>query len=160
MCFLVGFCLCFYSFFGGSLPKVSGKILLMSGLLFNGVRSLFLWFFRRRRFSLFFFKRQRSGSNRTPLHTRLFCWFLFFLSPAAFVCFAHFGRASRFLVVFSGCHSGPRAFLGFSWNLWGLSSLAPSEALFWGREAARVFLCFSCLVFLFPLCFVLRPHLF
>ena len=42
--------------FGGSLPKVSEKILLMSGLLCFGVLSLFLWFFRRRRFSRFFFR--------------------------------------------------------------------------------------------------------
>ena len=41
------------------------------------------------------------------------------------------------------------------------SLLEPSEAFFLGREAARVFPCFSCLVFFyFPLCFVLRPHSF
>ena len=115
LCFLVGFCLCFCFIFGGSLPKLSGKILLLSGLVFFGV-ALF-WFFRRRRFSRFFFKRQRSGSHRTPLHTHLFCCSLcLFLCPAAFVCFARFGRASRFSAFFSGCHSGPRAFLGFSLN--------------------------------------------
>ena len=75
LCFLVGFCLCFCFFFGGLLPKVSEKILLMSGLVFFGGLFSLLWFFRRRRF--FFLKRHRSGSNRTPPHTHLFCLFLF-----------------------------------------------------------------------------------
>ena len=96
--------------FSGSLPKVSEKILLMSGLLCFGVLSLFLWFFSSTPFFPVFFKRQRSGSHRTPLHTRLCCWFLFFLCPAAFVCFARFGRASRFLVVSRGAILGPGRF--------------------------------------------------
>ena len=40
----------FVLIFGGSLLKMFGKILLMSGLVFFWVRSLFLWFFRRRGF--------------------------------------------------------------------------------------------------------------
>ena len=160
MCFLVGFfAYVFALLFGGSLPKVSEKMLLMSDLLCFGVLSLFLWFFSSTPFFAVFFKRQRSGSHRTPLHTHLCCWFLFFLCPAALVCFARFGRASRFLVVFSGCHSGPRAFLGFSLNLRGLSSLAPSEALFLGREAARVFSVLLLPCFSFSP-FVLRLHFF
>ena len=68
----------------------------------------------------------------------MFSFVLFFLCcPAAFVCSAHFGRASCFLAFSSGCHSGPRAFLGFSLNLRGLSSLAPSEALFLGTRGGR-----------------------
>ena len=151
LCFLVGFCLCFCFMFWRVAPESVGKILLMSGLVFFGlVLSSFGFFvdvvFRR------FFKRHRSGSNRTPPHAPVWFFFSLFVSRRAF-CFALFGRASCFLAFFSGCHSGPRAFLGFSFNLWGLSSLAPSVALFLGREAARVFLCFSCLVFLFPLLF-------
>ena len=70
-----------------------------------------------------------------------------------FCLFRPFWPCVPLLGGFSGCHSRPRAFLGFSLNLRGLSLLAPSEALFLGREAARVFRCFSCLVFLFPLLF-------
>ena len=82
-------------------------------------------------------KRHSSGSNRTPPDAQV-CFFLFFLCcPAAFYCSAHFGRASCFLAFSSGCHSGPRAFLGFSLNLRGLSSLAPSEALFLGTRGGR-----------------------
>ena len=72
----------------------------------------------------------------------------FFLCPAGFACFARFGRASCFFVVFRGAILGPGILL------------VPSEAFFLGREAARVFLCFSCLVFFFPLCFLLRLHTF
>ena len=156
LCFWWVFAYVFALFFGGSLPEVFGKILL-SGLLFSGfVLSSFGFFvvvvvvFG---FWLLFFKRYRSGGNRTPPHTHLFCWFLFL-----FCLFRPFWPCVLLLGGFSGCHSGPRAFLGFSWNLWGLSSLAPSEALFLGREAAGVLLCFSCSVFFFPFCFVLRPH--
>ena len=57
--------------FGVSLPRVFGKILLMSGLVFFWVRSLFLRFFADVVFvCCCFFERQSSGSNRTPLHTR------------------------------------------------------------------------------------------
>ena len=83
----------------------------------------------------------------------LFFWFFLF-RPAVFGFSPFFGPASCFLA-FSRGASGPRAFLGFSWKLRGLSSLAPgpSEALFFGREAAWVFLCFWCLVVVFPLLF-------
>ena len=84
---------------------------------FLGSFSFSFGFFADVVFRGFFFERQRSGSHRTPLHTHLFCCSLFpFLCPAAFVCFARFGRASRFSSFFSGCHFGPRAFLGFSLN--------------------------------------------
>ena len=63
------------------------------------------------------------------------------------------------LGVFSGCHSGPRAFLGFSWNLRGLSSLTPSEALFWTRGGKGVLVVSLC-CFCFPLllCFAAFSH--
>ena len=148
----LGFCFMLWRFVPESVWKNSLDV--RSAVFW--VRSLFLWFFLSTS-SWLFFKRYRSGSNRTP-HARACFVCSCFFCPAALV-------VSPFLAVrpaswrFSGCHSGPRAFLGFSY-LRGLSSLAPSEALFLGREAARVFLCFSCLVFLFPLFFVLRPRIF
>ena len=105
----------------------------------------------------FLFKRQkRSVSNRT--HPPRACyWPVVFLLLSRRVWFiACCGRASFswcFLGVARGRHSGRRACFGFSWNLRGLSSLALSEALS-GREAARVFLCFSSVVFDFPFCCV------
>ena len=55
---------------------------------------------------------------------------------------------------------GPARFLDSLETSWGLSSLAPSEALFLGREAARAFvsILFCGLVFPFLLC--LRLHTF
>ena len=141
-------------FFGGLLPKVFGKILLMSGLVFFGfvlssfgsfVDAVFAFFF------LFLFKRYSSGSNRTPPHAP-FCLFLFSFCAPPRLLFRPFWPCVLLLGVFSGCHSGPRAFLGFS--------LYPSEVFFLGREAARVFRASLALFFFFPFCFVLRPHLF
>ena len=94
----------------------------MSGLVFFGV--VLFWFFRRRRFSRFFLRDKDQVVTGHPFTRTCFVVPFFFLCPAAFVCFARFGRASRFLVVFSGCHSGPRAVLGFSLYLWGLSLFA------------------------------------
>ena len=75
--------------------------------------------------------------------------FFCFVSPR--LCRCPFCRASFFPGFLSGCHSGPRALFGFSRNAGGLSSLAPSEALSLGREAAGVFLVFPSLSFLFSL---------
>ena len=141
-------------FFGSSLPKVFGKNSLdvRSGVFW--VRSLFLWFFRRR---LFFagslLKRYRSGSNRTPPHAP-FCLFLFsfFCAPPRFL-FRPFWPCVLLFGVFLG------VFLGFSLSLWGLSS-PPSEALFLGRRAARVVGASLALFFFFPFCFVLQLHFF
>ena len=130
--------------FGGSLPKVFGKFFLMSGLLFFGFGLSFFGFFVDVVFFCFF-KRYRSSSNRTPPHA-LVC--LFFLSRRT-CCFALFGRASCFSALFSGCHSGPRAFLGFSSNLRGLSSLAPSEASFSWDARRQGFLGVSLVCFCF-----------
>ena len=149
----MGFCLCFCFCFWRFAPESVWKNSLDVRSVFFWVRSLFLWFFRRRRVFCFFERDTDQVVTGHPRTRTCFAGSFSFLCPAAFVCFARFGRASCFSAFFSGCHSGPRAFLGFSLNLWGLSSLAPSEALFLGREAARVFRCFSCLVFLFPLLF-------
>ena len=138
--FSVGFCLCFCFIFGGSLPKLFGKILLMSGLLFSGFVLSSFGFFASSSSSfqvLVFFKRYSSGSNRTPPHALVLLFLFALFCPAALVCSAHFGRASCFLAFFSGCHSGPRVFLGFSLNLRGLSSLAPSEAPFLGTRGGK-----------------------
>ena len=138
-------------FFGFSLPKVSRKNSLDVSQVWG------LWFF----FSsfgfsltsppflfLFFFllKRESLGSNRAHPHTHLGCFFLFLFLSRRTCLFARFGRASRFLAFFRGAILGP-AFLGFSWNLRGLSSLAPSEALFWtpgGKGVLVVSLCCFC----------------
>ena len=107
----------------------------------GGPGSLFFGFF----VDVVFFKRYRSGSNRTPPHTHLFCLFLFSFCVPPRLFFARFGRASCFLAVFRGAILGPVRF----WDSPGTCS----EALFLGREAAGVFVCFSCLVVLFPLLF-------
>ena len=95
--------------------------------------------------SFFFLKRYRSGSNRTPPRTHLFCLFFFSFCVPPRLFFARFGRASCFLAVFRGAILGPVRF----WDSPGTCS----EALFLGREAAGVFVCFSCLVVFFPLLF-------
>ena len=147
-------------FFGVSLPKLFGKFLLMSGLVFSGfVLSSLGSFCRRRRFR-FFFKRYRSGSNRTPLHTHLSFWFFFFFVSRRFCLFRPFWPCVPLLGVFPGCHSGPRAVLGFSLHLWGLSLFArPFRGPFLGTRGGKGFLVLLLPCFLFPL-FVLRPHFF
>ena len=139
----------FASFLAGRSRNCPEKFSCCQVWCFFRGRSLFLWFFfRRRRFSrFFFFKRQRSSSHRTPLHAHLFCCSLFlFLCPAAFVCFARFGRASRFLAFFRGAILGPGRFLGFSLDL-----LRPFS---WDARRQGFFVCFSCACFsFFPFCF-------
>ena len=106
----------FALFFGVSLPKLFGKILLMSGLVFSGfVLSSFVFFVVVVGFG-FFFKRYSSGSNRTPPHTHLSFLFFFFLCPAAFVGSARFGRASRFLAFCRGAILGPGGFWDSPWT--------------------------------------------
>ena len=100
---------------------------------------------------VFFWERESSGSNRTPPRALvLFVAFLLFAPPR--LAYRPFWPCVLSPGVFSGCHSGPRVFFGFSWNLQGLSSLSPSEALS-GCEAARVFLRFLFVVFVFPFLF-------
>ena len=74
-------------------------------------------FRRRRRLFVFpfFFQRDSSGSNRAHPHTHLFCCFLFCfcVPPRLFLPVLAVHPASWR----SGCHSGPRAFLGFSLDL-------------------------------------------
>ena len=165
LCFLVGFCLCFCFDFWRFAPETVWKNSLDVRSVVFWVRSLFLWVFvvivfRFCFWLLFlFFKRQRSGSSRTPPHAP-FCLFLFSFCVPPRVLFHPFWPCVPLLRIFLGVPFWAPRVLGFSWNLWGLSSLAPSEALFLGREAARVLLCFSCLVFLFPLLFCFAATLF
>ena len=116
------------------------KILLMSGLVFLG--------FLLSSFGCladvvvsFFFKRDSSGSHRAHPHTHLFCFFLFCfcVPPRLFLPVLAVRPASwRF---FRGAILDPRVF--------GIL-LGPSEAFFLGTRGGKGFLCFSCLVFLFP----------
>ena len=122
----------------------------VSGFFF----SLF-WVFRRRRvFVSLFFKRESSGSHRAHPHTHLVFLFLFLVFvPAAPGLSPVFGRASFPSRILSGCHSGPWAFWR-SRNIGGLEITRPLlRPCFSGRDAARVLLCFLCLVFVFPFLF-------
>ena len=118
LCFLVGFCLCFCFIFGGSLPKVFGKILLMSGLLFFGFFLSSFGFFVDVVFRvLFFFLSDRDQVvTGHPLTRNGVAGSFSCLCPAAFL-FRPFWPCVLLLGGFSGRHSGPRAFLGFSLNL-------------------------------------------
>ena len=63
-----------------------------------------------------------------------------------------FGRASCFLAFSSGCHSGPRAFSGFSWNFL-------PRPFFWTRGGMGVlFVSFCCFCFPLLLCFAAFSH--
>ena len=115
LCFLVGFCLCFCFFFGGSLPKVFGKILLLSGLFFFGF-VLSSGFFVDVVFSRFFFLRDRDQVvTGHPLTRTCFACSFSFCCPAAFL-FRPFWPCVLLLGGFSGCHSGPRAFWDSPWT--------------------------------------------
>ena len=120
-------------------------VFVLSSLRFSPTSLCFFWF-------KFSFERHSSGSNR---NTRTFvCCSGSLFCPAVVSPFLAVRPASwRSL---RGAILGPARCLGFSWNSWGLSSLAPSEALF-GREAARGF---SWLLVLGFVCFVLRPRFF
>ena len=139
------FAIVFALFFGVSLPKLFGKMLFMSGLVFFWVR------LSSSSFSVFFFPRDIAQVVTGHPFTRacFACSFSLFVSRRLCL-FRPFWPCVLLLgVFFSGCHSGPCAVLGFSWNFRGLSSLAPSEAPFFGREAARVFCVFLVLFFFF-----------
>ena len=152
-CFAYVFALCFVFFAPESVWKNS--IDVRSGVF--GLSSLFLWFFRRRRrprlfclflFSFSFFREtDQVVTGHTP-HTHL-CSFAFScLCPRRVCLFTRLGRASFLSGVLSGCHSGPRAFLGFSWY--------SSEAFFSDARRQGCFRSFLSVVFVFPFCCVSR----
>ena len=151
VCFLVLFCLCFCFLIWFSLPKMSWKNSLD---VRSGVSGFFsLVFFRRRRVFCFFLREKAQVvTGHTPTRTWVAFSCSFFVPPRLFV--RPFWPCVLLLGVFSGCHSGPRSFLGYSWNLRGLSSLAPSEALFWTRGGKGVLVVsFCCFCFPLLLCF-------
>ena len=113
LCFLVGFCLCFCFIFGGSLPEVFEKILLLSGLVFSGVVLSSLGFSPT---SFFFLRDKVQVVTGHPFARACFAGSFSFLCPAAFVCFAHFGRASCLWVVFRGAILGPVRFWDSPWT--------------------------------------------
>ena len=93
------------------------KILLMSGLVFfDCLRSSFGFLADVVVFFSSFFLRETAQvvTGHTPTQACFVCPCSFFLSRRTCL-FALFGRASCFLVFSLGCHSGPHAFLGFSW---------------------------------------------
>ena len=127
LCFLVGFCLCFCFIFGVSLPKLSGKnsIDVRSGVFLGSVS---FGFFADVVFCfVFFFKRQRSGSSRTPPRTHLFFWFFSFCVPPLL-------SVPPVLAV----RPASWRFAGVPFWAPGVFGilLGPSEAFFLGREAA------------------------
>ena len=99
-------------------------------------------------FCLFSFKRESLGSNRAHPHTHLvlFVLVLFVVPPRLSV--HPFWPCVLLLGVSLGCHSGPHAFLGFSWY--------SSEALFLDARRQGCFWSFLSVVFVFPFCCVLR----
>ena len=143
LCFLVGFCLCFCFIFGGSLPKVFGKNSLDVRSAVFWALSLLLFFFVDVVFGVFFLRDRDQVVTGHPLTRTGVAGSFSRLCPFAFL-FRPFWPCVLLLGGFSGCRSGPRAIFGIL--------LGPSEAFFLGREAAGVFLCFSCL-FSFPLLF-------
>ena len=118
LCFLVGFCYCFCFIFWRFAPETVRKnsIDVRSG--FFWVRSLFLWFFRRRRFCFCFFFLRDIDQVVTghPFTRTCFSGSFSFLCPAAFLCSARFGRASRFLAFFRGAILGPGRFWDSPWT--------------------------------------------
>ena len=153
LCFLVGFCYCFCFIFLVFRSRNCLEKFYRCQVWFFWVRSLFLRLFSSTPFAfcLFFLLRDIDQVvTGHPLHTHLFFWFFFFFVSRRFCLFRPFWPCVPLLGVFPGCHSGPRAFLGFSLDL-----LRP---FLLGREAARVFVCCSCFVFL-PFCFAATPFL-
>ena len=141
VCFWCFFAFVFALFFDFSFPKMSRKILLMSGLSFLGFFSLFLWFFRRRR-RLFFFLREKAQvvTGHTPTRTCVVCH-CSFCCPAALVCSPFF-----FLVFPWGAILGPTRF----WDSPG-TLLRP---FFWTRGGKGVLVVsFCCFCFPLLLCF-------
>ena len=121
LCFLVVFAYVFALFFAvRSRNCLKNSLNVRSGSFWG--RSLFLWFFfrrrRRRRFPFFLFFFSRDIAQVVTGHPRTrtcFSGSFSFLCPAAFVCFARFGRASRFLAFFRGAILGPGRFWDSPW---------------------------------------------
>ena len=105
--------LLYYSFFRSR--NCLKKILLMSGLVFLGCFLSSFGFFADVVVLVSFFKRETAQvvTGHTPHALALLFPVPFSVPPHLFV--RPFWPCVPLLGVFSGCHSGPRAFLGFSW---------------------------------------------
>ena len=130
-------------YFGGSLPKLFEKFLLMSGLLFFGF--VFFSFGLCAVVVCCFFKRDRSGSNRTPPTRTFFGLFLFSfcVPPHLFLPVLAVRPAS--CVFFGVPFWAPCIF--------GILLVLVLRPLFLGTRGGRGVPCFSRLVFSFPLLF-------
>ena len=112
------FAIVFALFFWRFAPETVWKILLMSGLVFSGFVLSSLGFSPTSFvFCLFFLLRDKvQVVTGHPCTRTCFSGFFSFLCPAAFVCSARFGRASRFLAFFRGAILGPGRFWGSPWT--------------------------------------------
>ena len=165
--FLMGFAYVFALCFGGSLPKVFGKILLMSGLSFSGfvlssfgffvdVVSVFLGFVFV--FLVFFLSREKDQVVTGHPHTHLCLLFLFFC-PAAFGVSPVLAVRPASWRFFGVPFWAPRVF-GILLEHTGLELARPFRGPFLDARRQGCFLA-SCLWFLFfPFCFALRLHTF
>ena len=151
LCFLVGFGLCFCFTFWRLAPEIVRKNSLdVRSCFFGGVCSLFFGFLSSTPFLPFlfcFFSRDIAQ----VVTGHLLSWsFSLFVSRRT-CCFALFGRASCFSAFSSGCHSGPRAFLG---SPYGARARSPLPRPFSWDARWQGFSCASLvLVFFFPLLF-------
>ena len=150
--FFGGFLLMFLLyFFGVSLPKLFGKILLMSGLVFSGFVLSSLGFFVVVVVFGFFSKDTDQVVTGHPFTRTCLSGSFSFLCPAAFVCSARFGRASRFLAFFRVPFWAPGGF-GILLELMGLE-LVRSPLGTWDARR-QGFSCSSSALFSFsPFCF-------
>ena len=116
--FLVGFCYCLGFIFWRFAPETVWKnsIDVRSGSFWG--RSLFLRFFADVVLFLFVFLLRDKIQVVTghPRTRTCFSGSFSFLCPAAFVCSARFGRASRFLAFFRGAILGPGRFWDSPWT--------------------------------------------
>ena len=157
--FLVGFCLCFLRIFLQVRPGNALKKFSSCQVLFFLVRSLCLRVWVDDVFvvslpSLFSFQRERSGLTGHHTPPRTCCWFFPFLFsvPAALVCSPVLAVRPFCSGVSLGCHSGPRAFFGFSRDF--------SDASFLDARRQRRLLDSFLWSFVFPVLWCLRLHTF
>ena len=111
---MVLFCLCFCFIIRFFAPENASEKFSRCQVLCFWVFSLLFWFFcRRRRFFVFFFKRDRSGSHRAHPHTHFVFFFCPFLVcvPAAFCCSPVLAVRPFFLAFCRGAILGPGRFL-------------------------------------------------
>ena len=142
----------FAIFLAGRSRKCLEKFSCCQVCCFFWVRSFFLSFFSS---TSFFFSRDIAQVVTGHPHSRtcFACSFSLFVSRRLCL-FRPFWPCVLLLgVFFSGCHSGPRAVLGFSWNLWGLSFARPFRGPFLGTRGGKGFSFFLILFFFFPFLF-------